>query len=214
MSIFLEARTWSEFHAWRHSYRFCSPFTSCHPQPVGSVARHRRTRPLGRSGLRGRAAGREATGVRLLQRRHGYRTPFQQPIGLLASARVSDQEGGRRGKECERNRGGGRRASVALRIRAASPNPAVVRRSGDMVCSRTKASLMAGARRCERSWLWALVRRGWCVLRLRDATRRAAPADPRSTSARASTADSALRDRSRSRARAPRLAGRQPPTRS
>src|SRR6478735_6613551 len=50
-----------------------------------------------RSGLRGRAAGREATGVWLLQHRHGNRASFQSRIRLLAFARVSKQEGGRGG---------------------------------------------------------------------------------------------------------------------
>ena len=94
-----------------------------HRPPVGSGARHRRTRPLDRSGLRGRAAGREATGVRLLQRRHGHRTSFQPDVRLLAFARVSKPEGGGGGQECDRNRGGGRRARVALRIRSPRPAP-------------------------------------------------------------------------------------------
>ena len=92
--------------------------------PAGSGARHRRTRALDRSGLRGRAAGREATGVWLLQHRHGNRTSFQSGIRLLAFARVSKQEGCGGGQECDRNCGGGRRASVALRIRSPKHCPA------------------------------------------------------------------------------------------
>ena len=49
------------------------------------------------------------------------RTSFQPDVRLLALARVSKPEGGGGGQECDGNRGGGRRASVALRIR--SPRP-------------------------------------------------------------------------------------------
>ena len=42
---------------------------------------------------------------------------FSQAIRLLALARVSKQEGCGRGQECDRNCGGGKRASLALRIR-------------------------------------------------------------------------------------------------
>jgi hypothetical protein len=59
----------------------------------------------------------EAPGVWLLQRGHGNRTSFQSGIRLLASAHVSKQEGRGGGQECDGNRGGGRRASVALGIR-------------------------------------------------------------------------------------------------
>ena len=96
----------------------------------------RRTRSPDRSRLRGRAAGREATGVWLLQRRHGHRPSFQSGIRLLAFARVSKQEGCGRGQECDRNRGGGRRASVALRIR--SPKLCPARRRSD--CHRRSCS--------------------------------------------------------------------------
>ena len=92
--------------------------------PAGSGARHRRTRALDGSGLCGRASGREATGVWLLQHRHGNRTSFQSGIRLLAFARVSKQEGCGGGQECHRNCGGGRRASVALRIRSPKHCPA------------------------------------------------------------------------------------------
>ena len=69
------------------------PSNRANRPPAGSGARHRRTRALDRSGLCGRAAGREATGVWLLQHRHGNRTSFQSSIRLLAFARVSEQEG-------------------------------------------------------------------------------------------------------------------------
>jgi hypothetical protein len=91
--------------------------------PAGAGARHRRTRSFDRSGMCGRAGWREATGVRLLQHRHGHRTSLQPGLRLLAFARVSKQEDCGRGQEFLRTCRGGRRASVALRIRSTKPCP-------------------------------------------------------------------------------------------
>ncbi len=92
--------------------------------PAGSGARQRRTQSLDRSGLCGRTGGREATGVWLLQHRHGHRTSFQSSIRLLAFARVSKQEGCGGRQECVRDCRGGRRESMALRIRPPKRCPA------------------------------------------------------------------------------------------
>ena len=106
--------------------------------PAGSGAGHRRTRPSDRGGLRRRAAGREAAGVRLLQRRRGPRPAFHRIIRLLAFARISKQEGCRRRQECDGDRGGRRRASVALRIW--SPRPCSASRGIDCHRRTTAAS--------------------------------------------------------------------------
>ena len=83
-------------------------------QPAGAGARHGGTRPHDRSGLRGRAGGRDATGVRLLQHRYGNRTLIQPADRLLAFPDVWKPKDSRGGKECDWNCGGRRRASVAL----------------------------------------------------------------------------------------------------
>ena len=66
------------------------------------------------------------------------RAPFQRSIRLLAFAHVSQQEGGRGGEERDRNCGGGRRASVALRIR--SPKHSAARWGGHRRRRPTAAS--------------------------------------------------------------------------
>ena len=117
----------------------------------GSGARHRRTRALDRSGLRGRAAGREATGVWLLQRRRGNRTSLQSGIRLLAFARVSKPKGCGSGQECYWNRGGGRRARVALRIRGPKQCAAgrkIHRRRRASAASRSKQLHSGSLLRC------------------------------------------------------------------
>ena len=76
------------------------------------------------SSLRGRATGREAAGVWLLQHRRGNRPSFQPGVRLLALARVSNEEGGGGGQERDGNRRRGRGASVAVRIWAPKPGAA------------------------------------------------------------------------------------------
>ena len=68
----------------------------------------------------------KATGIWLLRRRR-RRTSFQSSIRRRALARISKHEGCGGGQECDRNCGGGRRASVALRIRTPNPAPACAR---------------------------------------------------------------------------------------
>ena len=63
-------------------------------------------------------SGQKRPGVWLLQHRRGHRIAFQSSIRLLASARVSKQEGCGGGEKCDGDCGGRRRASVALGIRS------------------------------------------------------------------------------------------------
>ena len=92
---------------------FRSPFksrqsASCRlrcPAPPGTA--------LDRSGLCGRAAGRDATGFGCFNIGTVTGLHFSQ-ASVYWHLRVSQQEGCGRGQEYDRTRGGGRRASVAL----------------------------------------------------------------------------------------------------
>ena len=75
---------------------------------------------LARSGLRGRAAGREAARVRLLQHRHGQGTPVpvrRPSTGILRA--FGSRQAAEAARSCDRNSRGGRRPRVALGVRGA-----------------------------------------------------------------------------------------------